>query len=99
MLEKWIFMLAGLGFCLFGLFYGCMLLIVPNRCPAHYRWGQPSIMLVRKPRLLLGQRFLGLCLSIMMLFIFVRPIIMWMLHPVKGELIRGESPFSSGTAR
>jgi hypothetical protein len=88
-----------LGFCLYALFFGCMLLIAPDRCPVRYNWGQPSVKLVRKRPLELGKRFLGLCLSVVILFLFLPHIIPWFLHPVRGELSLGRSPFPSGAAR
>jgi hypothetical protein len=99
MLKTWIFMAATLGFLLYALFYGCMLLIAPNRCPAFYKWGQPSVVLVRKPPLQLGKRLLGLCLSVTIVFIFMRPIITGMLHPSSSALSYGNSPFRPGVAR
>jgi hypothetical protein len=99
MLETSVFMTAILVFLMFALFYGCMLLIAPNRCPAPVRLGQPSLQLVRKPPLELRQRFFGLILSAVLVFIFMRPVIRWMLHPVGGKLSFGKSPFPAGTAR
>ncbi len=97
MLEDWVFMIAVLDICLVGLFWGCMLLSAPNRCPPNYRWGQPSIELVRKPPLELGKRFMGLCLSLIIAWIFARPVVGWMLHPMHRGLVYGKSP--SGMAR
>jgi hypothetical protein len=99
MLENWIFMMGVLGFCLYALFFGCMLLIAPDRCPIWYNWGQPSVKLVRKRPLELGKRFLGLCLSAVILFLFLPHIIPGLLHPVRSELSWGQSPFRSGAAR
>ena len=99
MLETSVFMTAILVFLMFALFYGCMLLILPNRCPPRVRFGQPSLQLVRKPSLELRQRFFGLILSAVLVFIFVRPVIRWILHPVGGKLSFGKSPFPAGTAR
>jgi len=99
MLEDGIFMLAILGVSLYVLFYGCMLLVAPNRCPVQYNWGQPSITLARKRPLELGKRLAGLCLSVLILFVFMPHIIPRILHPVTSGLDRGESPFPLGTAR
>jgi hypothetical protein len=99
MLNHWIFMAAISGICVYGLFYSLMLLIAPNRCPAHYKSGQPSLQLVRKPPLQLGKRFLGLCMSAGIVIIFVRPIVAGILHPASGTMSGGESQFSRGVAR
>jgi hypothetical protein len=98
MLEYWVFMAGVTAFCLYALFYGCMLMIVPYRCPTMYGWARPSVILVRKRPLMLTERFLGLCLSSMMLFLLWH-VIAWILSPVGGELSTGQSPFPSGTAR
>ncbi len=94
MLEHWLLMAAILGFCLYVLFYSCMLLIAPNRCPPTYKWGQPSLRLVRKPPLELGKRFTGLCGSVVIVVIFLRPLITRMFHPAIGEVSWGKSPFA-----
>jgi hypothetical protein len=99
MLEDWVFMIAVLDICLVGLFWGCMLLFAPSRCPPNYRWGQPSVQLVRKPPLELGKRFLGLCLSLVIAWVFARPVVGWMLHPNTRGLIYTKSPSPSGMAR
>jgi hypothetical protein len=98
MLETWVFMTAFLGFCLIALFHGCVLLFAPDRyIPNH--WDQPSLRLVRKPPLQLGKRFSGMCLTVMIVWIFLRPVVTWMLHPVKRELISNQSPLPEGMAR
>jgi hypothetical protein len=99
MLENLIFMLAVFGFCLYALFFGWMLLVAPGRCPAWYSWGQPSVTLVRKRPLELGKRFLGLCLSAMILFVFMPHVMPGIVHPARIVLSRGESLFPAGTAR
>lgn len=99
MLEGWVFVTAVLVICLAGLFWGCMLLVAPNRCPPSYRWGQPSIELVRKPPFELRKRLMGLCVTVAMAWIFARPVVGWILHPVSHKLTYGESPLPSGVAR
>jgi hypothetical protein len=92
-------MLGILGICSYALFYGCMLLFAPDRCPVWYSWGEPSVALVRKRPLELRKRLLGFCLSALILFVFMPHIIPGILHPVSGGLTWGESPFPARTAR
>ena len=108
MLEYWIFMAGVLLICLVVLFYSSMLLIAPNRCPSTYRWGQPSVKLVRRPPLELGKRLAGLLMSAVLLWFLVRPVILGMLLSLKhstmshsGEyaLTEGKSPLPAGMAR
>src|ERR1700722_3339167 len=99
MLETLFFMTAVVVFLMFALFWGCMLLVAPNRCPPPVRPGQPSLRLVPSPPLELRQRFLGLILSAMVGFIFLRPVIRWISHPAASKLSFGKSPFRAGTAR
>ena len=99
MLENWIIMMGIFGFCLYALFFGCMLLVAPERCPVWYSWGQPSVKLARKRPLEFGKRFLGFCLSVVILFLFLPHIIPSVLHPVRSEISWGQSPFPSGAAR
>ena len=98
MLETWVFMTAFLGFCLIGLVHGCVLLFAPDKYIPNY-WDQPSLRLACKPPLQLGKRFLGLSLTVMIVWIFLRPVLTWMLHPVKRELISGEPPLPAGMMR
>jgi hypothetical protein len=42
---------------------------------------------------------LGLCLSVLILFLFLPHIIPGLLHPVRSELSSGQSHFPSGAAR
>jgi hypothetical protein len=99
MLENWIFMAAFLGFSLIGLFHGCVLLIAPGRYIPSYTWGQSSLRLSRKPSFEIGKRIGGLLLSVMIIAIFARPAILWMLHPVPSEVSWGESPLPKGMPR
>ena len=99
MLENWVFMTTFLGFCLIALFHGCILLFAPNRYIPTYSWSQPSLKLARRPPLQLGKRLVGLLLTMLIAWIFVRPILIWMVHPVRRALISGQSPLPAGMAR
>src|SRR5579862_4086552 len=99
MLENWVFVTGFLGFSLIFLFHGCILLFAPDRYPAGYTWGQPSLILVRKRPFEFGKRFLGLCFSGMSLLVFARPAIIWTLHPTKSETTSGASPLPQSAAR
>lgn len=57
---------------------------------------RPSLTLVRKPPLELSKRFAGRLLLAMIAWIFVRPTVERMLHPVSGEITSGESPLPQG---
>jgi hypothetical protein len=98
MLENWVFMAGAMAGGLYGLFYGCMLLIAPYRCPTMYGWTRPSVILARKRPLMLTERFLGLCFSSMML-LFLWHVIPRILHPTRVRLSTGQSPFPSGRAQ
>lgn len=99
MLENWVFMTAFLGWSLIALFHGCVLLFIPDRYLPAYSWGNPELKLARKPPFELGKRFFGLCLSGMILIVFVRPVAAWMLHPNGGKISGGASPSPRGVAR
>jgi hypothetical protein len=99
MLESWIFMTALLGFCLIALFHGCILLFAPERYLPTYSWGRPTLRLARTPSFYLGKRFWGLCLSGVILGIFVRPAVAWILHPKTLEISSGQSLLPLGMAR
>jgi hypothetical protein len=62
-------------------------------------WGESSIRLVRKPPFEFGKRLLGLVLSAAIIGIFMRPAILWVLHPVASEISGGRSPLPQGMAR
>lgn len=99
MLENWIFMTGFLMASLIFLFHGCILLFAPSRYLPLYNWGENSLTLARKPPFELRKRFGGLVLSGAIVGIFMRPVILWMLHPESGELSWGESPLPHGVAR
>lgn len=99
MLEDWIFMVGFLMASLIFLFHGCILLFAPNRYLPLYTWCENTLTLVRKPPFEIGKRFGGLILSGAIVAIFIRPVILWMLHPESGGLSWGKSPLPHGTAR
>ncbi|HWF39218.1 MAG TPA: hypothetical protein VG322_11900 [Candidatus Acidoferrales bacterium] len=99
MLENWIFMTGFLGFSLMGLFHGCVLLFAPDRYIPSHNWGRSNLRLARKPPFEFGKRFGGLILSAAIVGIFMRPAILWMMHPVASEISGGESPLPRGVAR
>lgn len=84
---------------LLGLFHGCILLFAPGRYLPLHSWGESSLTLARKPPFELGKRFGGLALSGAIIAIFMRPVILWMLHPDSGGLSRGESLLPRGVVR
>lgn len=77
------------------LFHGCILLFTPSRYLPLYSWGESSLALARKPPFEFGKRFGGLVLSGAVVAIFMRPVILWMLHPEPHKL----SPLPHGVAR
>jgi hypothetical protein len=99
MLQSWIFMIGFLMACLLLLFHGCILLVAPSRYIPVYNWGEGSLTLARKPPFEFGKRFGGLVLIGAIVAIFMRPVILWMLHPKPGKLSSGESPLPYGVAR
>lgn len=99
MLENWIFMIGFLMASLSGLFHGCILLFAPGRYLPLYNWGESSLTLARKPPFEFKKRFGGLVLSGVIVAIFMRPVILWMLHPKPGEPSSGESPLPHGVPR
>jgi hypothetical protein len=46
-----------------------------------------------------GKRLAGLLLSAMIVWIFIRPVVKWMLHPVGRKTTSAESPLPPGIAR
>ena len=99
MLQNWVFMSAFLGFSLIGLFHDCILLFAPNRYLPSFSWGGTGLKLARKAPIQLGKRLAGLFLSAALIGIFMRPAILWMLHPIPSEISLGESPLSNGAPR
>jgi hypothetical protein len=99
MLENWIFATGVLIASLVFLFHGCILLFAPGKYLPVYGWGVSGLRLARKPTFEFGKRFVGLVLSGAIVFFFMRPAILWMVHPKPGEVSWGESPLPHGVAR
>lgn len=99
MLETRIFgaglFLASLVF----IFHGCVLLFAPKRYLPVARWGGSTIILVRKPPLELGKRFVGLCIIVAMFLIFTIPGLLMILNPGPASVSWGDSPLPHGTIR
>jgi len=96
---NWVFMTGLLLASLLFIFHGCVLLFAPDRYLPIYGWGSGEFRLVRKPPIQLGKRFLGLCLSVAIIWIFTVPAVSWMLHPRPSTITYGESPLPRGVAR
>src|SRR5271154_1281284 len=99
MLESWIVMAGAFIISLMGLFHGFILLFAPGRYRPLYSWGESSLTLARKPPFEFGKRLGGLVLSGAIVGIFMRPVILWMLHPTPQGFSFGESPLPLGMAR
>jgi hypothetical protein len=99
MIENWVSMTAFPGFCLIALFHAGILLIAPGRYIPTYNWNRQNLTLVRKTTVEFGKRLAGLLLSAMIVWIFIRPVVKWMLHPVGRKTTSGESPLPPGIAR
>jgi hypothetical protein len=80
-------------------FFGAMLMIAPNKCPRRMVPGEPNVTLLRKPPLALRERLFGLILVMLIVFLFSRPVLQWISHPVAQISSRGKSPFAAGTPR
>lgn len=99
MLEDRLF---GAALCLGSLlfiFHGCVLLFAPDRYLPLGSWGEPTIKLVREPPREIGKRVFGLCLSLAILFIFLLPGLLMLLHPEGKGVSFGNSPLPRGMAR
>ena len=99
MLENWVFTTAFLLVSLLFLFHGCVLIFAPRRYIPIYSYGESTLRLARKPPFEFGKRLSGLLLSGVVLAAFVRPAIVWMLHPRPSPVSWGTSPFPQGMAR
>ena len=84
---------------LLGLFHGCILMFSPGRCVPVARYGESSLRLVQKAPFEFGKRLSGLALSVIIAAVFVRPAVLWMLHPKPDEFSSGTSPLPVGMAR
>ena len=92
MLETWIFMSGFLIVSLLALFHGLVLMIAPDKSIPVPNWGPRRIELFRKPPLDLGKRFAGLCWTLLVSGVFIRPVILWMIHPTPGTASLEDSP-------
>jgi hypothetical protein len=99
MLETRIFgaglFLASLVF----IFHGCILLFAPKRYLPMGSWGASTIILVRKPPLDLGKRFVGLCIIVAMLLIFTMPGLLMVLSPSTTSVSWGDSALPHSSVR
>jgi hypothetical protein len=99
MLENWVLMTAFLIGSLLGLFHGCVLIFAPERYLPVSSYGESSLRLVQKAPFEFGKRLLGLAFSVIIVAIFVRPAVLWMLHPKLDVVSSETSPLPVGMAR
>jgi hypothetical protein len=92
-------MTAFLLVSLLALFHGLVLIFAPARYITSSRLGESTLRLVKKPPFEFGKLFLGLVVSGLIVGVFVRPVVSWMLHPTARVISGGKSPLPEGTAR